>query len=296
MRPDGSLSMTSKTMFQQTPLQQLSWVRNGGNTRPGATLRMTGGPRGWIPWARSASGMEHRWLLSSACSNWHMQPDGAQSWTSKTSCCENTNTWRDTAINERTPLVGHHMVGAPVSIKHRLLPSSACSHWHIRPDGVQTQTSKTMFQRTHHQQLSCVRNGENTKSVKIQFMCDLLVHVAKSWFLCPICRAPATFHPLSPHNNCFKGATNYFVVIIVTERLVNIQSRWRIRRFLRDGVFWRFTTSSLSPLHCGCTGYIYFPVISAQRFVALNHGWMFPPQFYVTLNPGCFFSPNANSI
>ena len=27
-----------------------------------------------------------------------------------------------------------------------------------------------------------------------QFMCDLLVCVAKSWLLCPICPAPATFH------------------------------------------------------------------------------------------------------
>jgi len=46
-------------------------------------------------------------------------------------------------------------------------------------------------------------------------MCNLHVCVAKSWLLCPICLAPATFHLLSLHNHCSKGATKYFMVIII---------------------------------------------------------------------------------
>jgi len=46
------------------------------------------------------------------------------------------------------PAVGCHWAGAPVAMEHRWLHSSACSHWHTRPDGAPSRASKTMFERS----------------------------------------------------------------------------------------------------------------------------------------------------
>jgi len=47
--------------------------------------------------------------------------------------------------------VGRHGAGvpvAPVAVEHRRLPSSACAHWHTRPDSAPSWASETMFQPT----------------------------------------------------------------------------------------------------------------------------------------------------
>jgi len=103
--------------------------------------------------------VEPRRLMSSNCAHWHTSSNGAQSKASKTMfeltlsrAVARNSEWR--RCNDRgrryergeDPAEGRHGAGVPVAMEHRWRHSSACSHWHSRPDGVPSRASKTMFQ------------------------------------------------------------------------------------------------------------------------------------------------------
>jgi len=57
---------------------------------------------------------------------------------------------------------------------------------------------------------------QNKKKLHLATLCVIYMYaLPNSGCFASICPAPANFHLPSPHNHCSKGATNYFVVIMV---------------------------------------------------------------------------------